>query len=78
MPGGIDPHAHCIWPVPNPDGSLALTRPAGLVSRAALFGGTTTHHRLHPRHARADLRDAIEKRDADWTGIAACDCGLAH
>ena len=25
MPGGIDPHVHCKWHLPNPDGSAGLT-----------------------------------------------------
>src|ERR1700712_2438326 len=42
MPGGIDPHVHCKWSLPNPDGSAGETAPPAAVSRAALFGGTTT------------------------------------
>ena len=42
MPGGIDPHVHCKWFLPNPDGSAALTDPPDVVGRAAVHGGTTT------------------------------------
>lgn len=42
MPGGIDPHVHCKWFLPNPDGTAGLTDPADVVGRAALHGGTTT------------------------------------
>ena len=37
MPGGIDPHVHCAWPIPSRDGtSHLLTDPPEIVSRAAL------------------------------------------
>ena len=42
IPGGIDPHVHCNWPMPVPDGEATLTEPASRVSQAGLFGGTTT------------------------------------
>ena len=42
IPGGIDPHVHCRWPMPVPNGPTGLTDPPSTVSRAALFGGTTT------------------------------------
>src|ERR1700687_5109525 len=41
MPGGIDPHVHCKWHLPNPDGSAGLTDPPDVVSKAAVHGGTT-------------------------------------
>jgi dihydropyrimidinase len=41
IPGGIDPHVHSSSPVPRPDGSWDLSFPPSVVSRAALFGGTT-------------------------------------
>jgi len=42
VPGGIDPHTHCHWPVPFPGRETALSAGPEQVSRAALFGGTTT------------------------------------
>ena len=43
IPGSIDPHVHCAWPVPTTDGSEPmLTAPPSDVSSAALYGGTTT------------------------------------
>ena len=43
MPGGIDPHVHCSWHIPAIEGVPAqLTAPPAQVSRAALYGGTTT------------------------------------
>ena len=37
MPGGIDPHVHCKWFLPNPDGSAALTDPPDVVGRRRLL-----------------------------------------
>src|SRR5690554_2046600 len=42
MPGGIDPHVHCLWPIPNSDGTTRFTAGPDVVSRAALSGGTTS------------------------------------
>src|SRR5437868_2525399 len=43
IPGGIDPHVHCNWPMPMPGvAQPTLTEPASRVSLAALHGGTTT------------------------------------
>src|SRR5574339_331274 len=44
LPGGIDPHIHCDWPVqPGKDGGpRLLSAGSAHVSRAALYGGTTT------------------------------------
>src|SRR5690349_9424841 len=42
MPGGIDPHVHCKWHLPSPDGTATLTQGPEVVSKAAVHGGTTT------------------------------------
>ncbi len=73
MPGGIDPHVHCKWHLPNPDGSAGLTEPPDVVGRAAVHGGTTTMIDFTRASQGANLRDAIEKREADWKGHCACD-----
>ena len=42
IPGGIDPHVHCNWPMPMPGvAQPTLTEPASRVSLAAMHGGTT-------------------------------------
>ena len=51
MPGGIDPHVHCLWHVPNPDGTAGFSDPPETVSRAALHG-ITSSCRLEPRSTR--------------------------
>ncbi|HET8996930.1 MAG TPA: hypothetical protein VFN42_09700, partial [Acetobacteraceae bacterium] len=73
MPGGIDPHVHCKWFLPNPDGSAGLTDPPDVVSKAAVHGGTTTIIDFTRASQGDNLRDAIEKREADWQGHCACD-----
>jgi dihydropyrimidinase len=73
MPGGIDPHVHCKWHLPNPDGSAGLTDPPDVVSKAALHGGTTTMIDFTRASQGATVRDAIERREQDWKGHCACD-----
>ncbi|HYU13588.1 MAG TPA: hypothetical protein VEK82_13495, partial [Stellaceae bacterium] len=60
IPGGIDPHVHCNWPMPVPDGEAKLTEPAARVSQAALFGGTTTTIDFAPIEGGMTVQQAIE------------------
>jgi len=73
IPGGIDPHVHCKWFMPNPDGTAGLTEPPDVVSKAAVHGGTTTMIDFTRANQGATVREAIEKREADWKGHCACD-----
>src|SRR5271155_1847065 len=73
IPGGIDPHVHCKWHLPNPDGSAGLTEPPDVVSKAALHGGTTTMIDFTRASQGANVRDAIEQRELDWKNHCACD-----
>lgn len=68
IPGGIDPHIHCSWPVPSPDGSVGLTAPPAQVSRAALYGGTTTLIDFARWTQGNTVQDTIETRDKEWAG----------
>jgi len=53
IPGGIDPHVHCNWPMPMPGvAQPMLTEPASRVSLAALHGGTTTTIDFAPGRGR--------------------------
>jgi dihydropyrimidinase len=73
MPGGIDPHVHCKWYSPLPDGTVLHTDPPSVVSRSALYGGTTTLIDF-ARWTHGDtIQDAIRKRHEDWTGQCYCD-----
>jgi dihydropyrimidinase len=73
MPGGIDPHVHCKWFLPNPDGSASLTEPPDVVGRAAVHGGTTTMIDFTRASQGNTLQDAIARREEDWKGHCACD-----
>jgi dihydropyrimidinase len=69
MPGGIDPHVHCDWPMPSPDGGAPqFTQPASVVSRAAVFGGTTMMIDFVRTNDGATIPEAIARRDAGWAG----------
>ena len=71
VPGGIEPHAHVASPVPGRPG--AETSPPEPVSRAALFGGTTTLTDFAIQQAGIDLFQAIEERTSRWRGNSYCD-----
>ncbi len=74
MPGGIDPHVHCDWPMPSPDGGAPQnTQPASVVSRAAVFGGTTTMIDFVRTIDGPTIQAAIQKRDAGWAGACHID-----
>jgi dihydropyrimidinase len=76
MPGGIDPHVHCLWFVPNPDGSAGLSDPPSTVSRAALYGGTTTIIDFVRWTHGNTIAQAIDRRQQDWVGQCHCDYSL--
>src|SRR6185312_1198382 len=73
MPGGIDPHVHCKWFMPHPDGTSEDTDPPAVVGRAALHGGTTMMLDFTRANQDANLQKAIEKRELDWKGLCPCD-----
>jgi len=73
IPGGIDPHVHCKWHMPMPDGSAQLTDGPEVVSRAALHGGTTTLIDFAARSEPLPLREIVARRDADWVDNCYCD-----
>ncbi len=73
MPGGIDPHVHCKWYSPQPDGSIVYTDPASVVSRAALYGGTTTLIDFARWTHGKTIEQAIDDRHGDWRDDCYCD-----
>src|SRR3954468_22926321 len=73
MPGGIDPHVHCKWYSPLPDGTVLNTDPPSVVSRAALYGGTTTLIDFARWTHGKTIKKAIADRDEDWKGQCYCD-----
>ena len=73
MPGGIDPHVHCKWYSPLPDGTVLATDPPSTVSRAALYGGTTTMIDFARWTHGKTIQQAIDDRHADWNAQCYCD-----
>ena len=68
IPGGVDPHTHCAWPIP-----VGLSDPPAIVSRAALHGGTTTIIDFALIKHGTPVQSAIEMRDQEWKGQCYCD-----
>src|SRR5436309_3103233 len=77
MPGGVDPHIHCSSPIPFPGRNEdLLSAPPEQVSRAALYGGTTTLLDFAPCPADQPLQQSIELRKREWAGACYCDYGF--
>jgi dihydropyrimidinase len=77
IPGGIDPHVHCRWPMPTPGQSQPnLTDGPDRVSQAALFGGTTTMLDFALVDGDNNVQQAIERRQKEWAGDCFCDYGF--
>ena len=70
VPGGIEPHAHVAFRLPQSD---IYTAPPEHVSRAALFGGTTTVTDFAAQFGDVDILQAIEERHSRWRGNSYCD-----
>ena len=85
MPGGVDPHVHCLWHIPSlePGKPPGRSGPPEQVSRAALWGGTTTildfaagePDEAGDESSSESIRSLIERRDQDWAGKCFCDYG---
>lgn len=70
-PGGIEPHAHISAPIMG-HGDLK-TAPPEQVSRAALFGGTTTILDFAIQYPGIDINQAIQERSSVWQGNSYAD-----
>ena len=71
MPGGIDPHTHCLWPIPGPDGKIDQTQGASVVGKAALYGGTTSILDFVRWTHGKTIEGAIAERHAAWKAASA-------
>ena len=77
MPGGIDPHIHCGMPIlGGPSNEEVLSAPPEQVSRAALYGGTTTLLDFALCLPETPLQQSIEARQREWAGACYCDYGF--
>jgi len=67
VPGGIDPHIHAKWHIPALEGGQpSFTEGPTQVSRAALFGGTTTLLDFAAWTPGETLQQTVEQREQDW------------
>ena len=66
IPGGIDPHVHTHWPIPVLGGGHTTSAPPEQVSRAAIFGGTTTLVDFAVWEPGQTIAQAIEAKEAVW------------
>jgi dihydropyrimidinase len=73
IPGGIDPHVHCRWPIVVPGTQHQMTDGPARVSEAALHGGTTTIIDFALVGDGDNVRQAIERRQKEWSGDCHCD-----
>ena len=71
VPGGIEPHAHIAAPIMGEPGRE--TAPPDQVSRAALFGGTTTVTDFAIQRRGIDIFQAFDERTSRWRGNSYCD-----
>ncbi|MBI3329805.1 MAG: amidohydrolase family protein [Nitrospinae bacterium] len=71
IPGGIEPHAHIAAPIMGFPGME--TAPPDQVSRAALFGGTTTLVDFAIQRSGVDIFQALEERHGRWKGQSYAD-----
>ncbi|MBX9700791.1 MAG: amidohydrolase family protein [Acetobacteraceae bacterium] len=77
MPGGIDPHTHCLWPTYGPAGKIEYTKGPSVVGMAALHGGTTTIIDFTRWMHGKTVQGAIEERMAAWKDDGSpCDWAL--
>jgi len=75
IPGGVDPHIHCKWPIQPGENGAPPVLSAGpeQVSQAALFGGTTTLIDFAVWNPGETLAQTLKKREGDWKGKCYCD-----
>jgi dihydropyrimidinase len=77
IPGGIDPHIHCGMPiVGGPSNEQIFAAPPEQVSKAALYGGTTTMLDFALCPPEAPLRESIEARQREFAGACYTDFGF--
>jgi dihydropyrimidinase len=77
IPGGIDPHIHCGMPiVGGPSNEPIFAAPPSQVSKAALYGGTTTMLDFALCPPDQPLQQSIEARQREWAGACYTDYGF--
>ena len=77
IPGGVDPHIHCGMPiVGGPSNEQIFAAPPSQVSKAALYGGTTTLLDFALCPPDEPLQQSIEARQREFAGACYTDFGF--
>jgi dihydropyrimidinase len=76
IPGGIDPHIHCALTLPGPAGTTITGEQPSVVSKASLFGGTTTMCDFVFWKPGQSLHDAVAERRAIFDSLCYSDYTL--
>ena len=73
VPGGVEPHTHCYWLIPTAAEEGLYTGGPTEVSRACLFGGTTTLVDFAYWEPGEDLFQTLEAREKLFKGNSYAD-----
>ena len=74
VPGGIDPHIHCNMEVADPNGGPpSYAAGPEVVSRAALYGGTTTLVDFAWHEPGRRIADTLDRQLQKWQGSSYSD-----
>ena len=75
VPGGIEPHAHSGFKLPYPGARAEghVSGPSDHITRAAIFGGTTTVVDFANWRPGIDLFQTMEEKDATYKGNSYAD-----
>jgi dihydropyrimidinase len=77
IPGGVDPHIHCGMPIlGGPSNEPVFAAPPAQVSKAALYGGTTTLLDFAVCEPDSPLQESIETRMREFAGACYTDFGF--
>lgn len=68
VPGGVEPHTHCSWIIPTAAEAGLYTGGPAEVSRACLFGGTTTLVDFAYWRPGIDLFQTIQEKEEIFQG----------
>ena len=68
VPGGVEPHTHCCWMIPTAAEEKLYTGGPEEVSRACLFGGTTTLVDFAYWEPGEDLFQTLEGKEKIFKG----------
>lgn len=76
VPGGIDPHVHADLDVHLPNGEMTAGGDSAALTKAALYGGTTTLVDFAWNDGSEPVADSVARRAERWGALAYCNFGL--